>query len=595
MTSTAAAAASTRPCYSWALALLLFLTAVLYLGMAAFGGLIDDADASHAIVSREMLQSGDFSVMRMNGVRWLKKAPLHYWMVAGSYALLGESALATRLPNVICMVGLVWAVALFARRFFGAKPGLYAGMACATSLGMFVFTRTMIPEVIYALQFTICFYLFLRAWQGTLGKAGYWGAAAMIALAVLTRGLVGLIFPLAIIGIFILATRSWRRALKLPWFSSAAIFLAIALPWHLIAASRAPGFFWSYIINEHFRRAVGVRVPADYDASPLWLWLLAHLIWLFPWSAFSWEMAKEFPPVSGWHQLEDSGQAKLLVWIWIFFVLLFFSMTSGSRMEYYSFSAWPAIAILLATGLASGEALRPERVKNLQLGLASLGIVAGGVLFYALWASRGIQFSGDIGAILTAQPTDAYRLSTAHIFDLQLQTFAALRGPALLAAVALAFGLSLAYILRSRRLLMAATVATALSTGIFISTAAWAYVRFEPHLSSRTLAVKIMEQLQPQDEVAIYGEFDSGSSIAFYTRRRVWIVNGRYNNLELGSRDPDSPKIFLDDDTFLVLWRSGKRVFLFVPQNQRQAFSNKMPADAKLISEIGGKAIYGNR
>ena len=191
---------------------LLLISAAIYFGTAFRPALLDDADASHALVSVEMLQRGDWSVMYMNGIRWLMKAPLHYWMVAAGYAIFGQNEFATRLPVALSMVLLALMCYEFGKRFFSARAGFYAGLVAATSVGMFIFTRIMIPEAIYALQFTAIFYLFLRGWTGSMEKRmAYWGVAAVMALAVLTRGLIGIVFPLgAMIG-FIILTRSWHR------------------------------------------------------------------------------------------------------------------------------------------------------------------------------------------------------------------------------------------------------------------------------------------------------------------------------------------------------------------------------------------------
>ena len=179
---------------------LLVLALAVYVGSAGTPALMDDADGGHALVPREMLESHDFAVMHINGIRWLEKAPLHYWLVAASYSLLGESAFSTRLPLALGVVGLVLMVYVFGRHFFDEQAGFYAGLAICTCIGTWTYTRAMIPEALYALQFTAVFYLFLRAWQGTLpARAGYWGCAAVMGLAVLTRALIGLIFPLGAI------------------------------------------------------------------------------------------------------------------------------------------------------------------------------------------------------------------------------------------------------------------------------------------------------------------------------------------------------------------------------------------------------------
>ncbi len=216
----------------WIALCLLVLASGLYIGTAGKPALDDeDVDAAHALVSQEMLQRHDYVVMYMDGVRYLIRPPMHFWLVAASYKLLGESEFATRLPIGLAMVGMVLLTFEFGRRFFGRRAGLYGALAVATSVGMFIFTRNMIPEAIYTFAFEGIFYLFLRSWTGSLDtRVGYWGAAALCAVAVLTRALIGLLFPAAAIVAFITMTRSWSRWRELRLFSSTAVFLAIAAP-----------------------------------------------------------------------------------------------------------------------------------------------------------------------------------------------------------------------------------------------------------------------------------------------------------------------------------------------------------------------------
>ncbi len=173
---------------------LLVLSLGIYVATAAQPALLDDADASHALVSREMLQRGDWVVMYQDGIRYLEKAPLHYWMVAVSYKLFGQGAFQTRLPLVLSVAGLVLMVYFFARRFFGETAAFYSGLITCTSVGTWLFTRVMVPEAIFALELTALFYLFLRGWQGSLDtRVAYWGASVVMALAALTLGLIGVL------------------------------------------------------------------------------------------------------------------------------------------------------------------------------------------------------------------------------------------------------------------------------------------------------------------------------------------------------------------------------------------------------------------
>jgi hypothetical protein len=151
--------------------------------------------------------------------------------------------------------------------------------------------------------------------------------------------------------------------------------------------------------------------------------------------------------------------------------------------------------------------------------------------------------------------------------------------------------------LRKRSWQIAATLTLALSMGVFFFAANWAYEKFEPRLSSRPLANAILPYLRPQDQIVQYGDFNEGSSIPFYTHRHVWIYNGRIGtNLEYGSNYPDVPPTFLDDEQFPAVWSSPERVFLFVPEEYRDAALSRLPPNSSyLLAESAGKYIFVNQ
>ena len=415
----------------WIALSLLVFSSLLYIGTARGSALVDDdIDAAHALVAREMLQRHNYVIMYMDGIRYLIRAPMHFWMVAASYAMLGESEFATRLPLALSMIGLVLMTFAFGRRFLSERAGLYGALAVATSVGMFIFTRVMIPEAIYALEFTAIFYLFLRSWTGSLDpRAGYWGAAAVCALAMLTRGPIGLLFPAGVIFVFITLTRSWRRWRELHLLSSFAIFFAITAPWHILAGLRAPGFYWAYFVNENINRALGTRLPHDYSAVPLWLWWLELFVWIFPWSLFAPLVFREFPSPRAWgRNMDPSAQARLFLFVWAGVILLFFSIESGSRMEYYSFGAWPALALLLAFGIATAEQASDGRsLRLIGRAMAVLGALFAGAAACFLWVPSHILVPGSISAHLKTHGVDFYHSSMAHILDLTPEAVADLR------------------------------------------------------------------------------------------------------------------------------------------------------------------------
>ncbi len=264
-------------------------------------------------------------------------------------------------------------------------------------------------------------------------------------------------------------------------------------------------------------------------------------------------------------------------------------------MEYYSWGAWPAIAILLGLGLERAEEQGRRWLVRLQAVLALAGVAVAGLLGAMLWISRNVRPGTDITALLQEQNPALYRLSMTDFLELTPQSFADLRLPAALSALCLLGGLGAAWLLRKRGRALAANLAVAGTMAAFLFCANLAYRVFEPHLSSRPLANVISKYLRPNDQIAIYGEFEGASSVGFYTGRRILLYNGRYNGLAWGSYYPDAPKIFLNDHTFPTLWDSPTRVFLIVPKDKQQAALVRLPPGSTyLLREIAGKTVYTN-
>jgi len=580
-------------------AILVVIASLFYISAASTPALLDDdVDAAHAVVAREMLERHDYIVLHMNGVRYLVRPPFHFWLIAASYTLFGQTEFATHLPLAMTVVALLLLVFEFGRRFFSLRVGLYGVLILASSPGLFIFTRTVNQEAICALEFAAVFYLFLRAWTGSLdSRLGYWGAAVLCGVAVLTRGLVGIIFPVATIVVFLTVTRGWRRWRELRPLSSALIFLSVAAPWHILTEIRAPGFLWAYFISDHLERALGTRWPPDYSAVPLGLWWAAHLVWLFPWAFFTPLLVRDFLAARmPERNLSESSQARLLLLSWAGFIFLFFSAVGGSRMEYYSLGAWPGIALLLAAALAGSEQTSDRWLTGIQSALAVLGLVFATLLGYLLIASSHDQSNGDISLLLRSHDSSFYRFAMGHLFDLTIPAFADLRAPSIIAAFALLTTFVTAWILRQRSLHATATIVMSAGMVMLLVAASMAYRRFEPQLSSRSLAMQLSHYLRPADRVVIFGDFAAGSSLAFYTHRQLCMYKAPYSELEYGSHFPDAPKIFLSDQDFSLLWKGSNRVFLIVPSAQLVSARAWLPLHATwLLTESHGKTAFSNR
>jgi hypothetical protein len=232
--------------------------------------------------------------------------------------------------------------------------------------------------------------------------------------------------------------------------------------------------------------------------------------------------------------------------------------------------------------------------------LTTIGVAAAVALFLGLWSSRHLAFVPDIGDLLAHRGVGDYTLSMSHLFDLTGPSFAALRLPAILAAIAFAFGPTIAWFLRIQRRHLAATSAIALTSAAFLIAAHIALVRFGPMLSSQNLAAKITQlradhAIAADTEILLYGDQSYGSSIPFYLGEQVSLVEGRSSSMIFGSSFPDAPHIFLTNADLLAGWGTGPRKLIFVPLERRDAVDRVLGNRQIVLAETSGKALITDR
>jgi 4-amino-4-deoxy-L-arabinose transferase-like glycosyltransferase len=587
----------------WTCAVLVLLL-IVYLGAAFSPALMDDADSTHAEAAREMLVRGDYVTLHVNGIRYLEKAPLPYWLTAFSYRIFGINEFATRLPNLLAilltaLLGMAWG-----RRAFGGRAGIYAGLFVATTVGFYLFTRILIPEAVLSLFLAEAFYFFLTALEER--RAWRWYAAYVcIALGVLTKGLIAIIFVGVTVFVYAVLSGEWRRWREFRLGSGILLLLVVAAPWHLLAGWRNPGFFWFYFVNEHFLRFLGRRYPKDYNKLPAALYWSLHLAWLFPWSVYLpvaiKRLALDYRDKLRSRSLlgatpDFAARTQLLCIIWAAIILGFFSFSTNQ--EYYTFPAYLPIVLLLAGTISAEEraSVRCSRwLATLSAITAVVALAAAVALFAGLWSSRHLPYVADIGTVLAQPDLEADTLSMGHMLDLTGPSFAALRLPSILAVIALGVGPLAAFLLRLRRRSWAATWTTGVAMALLLVAAHIALVRFDPFMSSKNLAAAIARRAGPQDQVMIYGDQAFGSSLLFYLRRPILLVNGRTTSMWFGSTFPDAPKIYLDDAALRQHWQSERRVFLFVPQYEQKEVGALELTPQFVIAEGSGKTVLSNQ
>jgi 4-amino-4-deoxy-L-arabinose transferase-like glycosyltransferase len=603
--------------------LIVLVWAVIYAGSLFQPPLMDDADTVHGEAAREMVERGDWVTLKINGgFRYLEKAPLMYWLVAASYKVFGVHDWSARLPIALGMLALLLVVYRIGRRFYSDEGGLYAALALGTGFGPFIYTRFMIPEMLVALWLAIGFDFFLTSLeQSERGEQPSllvcWGLAATMALNVLTKGLIGLVFPIGTIFLYLLLTRNMRHLLRLRLLSSFLVFLAIAAPWHLLAGFRNPaqgearGFFWFYFVNEHFLRFLKKRYPADYDTIQLWLFWGLMLVWLMPWTAFIVQAVRQVPvKLAAFRDgLSQQQRGTLVFALWPLLILLFFSFSS--RQEYYVLPGLPGVALLLGGWLARESASAQDSAERRSGRISSMVLAVVGaavcVVCVALaWKAQAPPPNYDIAELLKKNPQD-YALSFGHILDLTPQAMGAFKIPLLVTGFAFTLGTILSLILRHANRALAANMVLTLMTVVLLYAAHEGLVIFSPVLSSKVLAEAIESHWKPGAMIEDNGDYEAASSVNYYTRRQLRILNGRCNNIWYGSRFPDAPAIFDDNASFERLWRGPNTVFLLADAKARAASeaSDECPQKDRLpdyvekegaceLARWGGKLVLTN-
>jgi 4-amino-4-deoxy-L-arabinose transferase-like glycosyltransferase len=590
----------------WYLAGIILFWALIYIPGLASPGMMDDADSEHAQIGREMLAQHDFVTMHVNGVRYLDKAPLPYWITAVGYSIFGVSELSARLPLSLFALASLMAVFYLGREIAGEQAGFFSGLVLGTAIGPYIYTRFEIPDIMVGFWLILTVHLFWRILeQENPSRWLCWSLALVTAADVLTKGLIGIAFPVLIIGGYLLLTWNLKPLLRMKLVSTAIVFLAVAAPWHVLATIRNPaqgeskGFFWFYFINEQIYRYLNLRVPRDYDKVPFLIFWGLLLVWIFPWTFFMLSSLRQVPlhPRRWRERLDKETLAALLLAVWALAILVFFSFST--RQEYYVLPSLPALALLCGMWLnreeasESGSPLRRSGMRS-SMAMLVLGVAAFAICLTIAAMSPPAPPNVDFGDLLKKAPA-MYKLSMGHLFDLTMGAMSVFRLPLILTGVGFLAGTFFNWLFRKKGWPLRGNLAICVMMVILFQAVHMALTVFSPVLGSKPLAMAIKKQYQPGDLIVVNGAYSVASSVNFYTGAQLHMLNGRFNDLWYGSLFPDSPAVFEDDASFAKLWLGPGRVF-FVDINATGVEKLKtLPAPYYEVARSGEKRVYSNR
>jgi hypothetical protein len=426
------------------------------------------------------------------------------------------------------------------------------------------------------------------------GQARPWQSCAfalVITAGMLTKGLIGLVFPVGLLILYLAITGNLRMLRRMRPLLGLAVLVVTALPWHLLAAIQNPpsgeakGWFWFYFINDQINRYLNKRIPRDYDKVPLGMFWSLLVVWLMPWGLFLLGVARSVSRAWWTRRQWRQPSPRLLFVLWAAMILLFFSFST--RQEYYTIPAVPALALLVGIFLAEeeqglGVARHVTRLwGRIAAGiLFAIGLLAAIVCGYFALVARPPAPGVELYQAIVENPAH-YALSFGHMYDLTSASMGFFRGPLLGTAIGMLLGTGLAFFLRLRRRYYAANLALTAAMCLILGCVHQAYRTFYPILGSQPLAAAISRDWRPGALIVVDGQYSDASSVGFYTGQPLYMLNGRVNNLWYGSLFADAPHRFEDDASFAHLWYGPQQVF----------FITGRPGVVKTLVDGGGRII----
>ncbi|MBI3452724.1 MAG: phospholipid carrier-dependent glycosyltransferase [Rhodospirillales bacterium] len=529
---------SSRPRASW-IRDLLALTVLIGLLFGAFIGqrpLGVPSEARYAEIPREMVATGDWVTPRLNGVKYFEKPPLFYWIQAAAIEAFGTSEAALRFTTAGFGLLSCLLVYIGGRRLYSRAAGLLGAGVLATSLLHFGLSRVILldmPVSFFISATLLAFLLAVRAPPGRERSVLLYLAYAMAAGAVLTKGLIGIVLPGLVVFVWLAVTGQWRllREVHLP--TGLLLFLVLAVPWHIMAGSRTPEFYWFYFVHEHFLRFV-TKIHNRYQ--PPWFFIPIILLGFLPWVVFLGQ-ATGRAVAEAWRD-RRRHQNEMFLLLWVLLIFAFFS-ASDSKLIPYILPVFPPLAIFIGRYLADGfaDAVVPR------------GMRAGFTAFAGLWSALAIA-----ALAVLAFPERLIGAENAGEMHVAGWLVPATAGSLVLGAAAAIVVVRRGGLIASLVVMFVAAVSVNLLGDALVG-------RYQLR-SIKPLAEILNQRLKPGDEVVTYRNYHQ--DLPVYIGRTVTIVEWT-GELEFGTTIEDTSGWMIEDATFWERWRGPKTVYMIVP------------------------------
>ncbi len=519
--------------------------ALLWFCNLGYRHLVKPDEGRYADIPREMVASGDWLTPRLNGYKYFEKPPLQYWATAASLAAFGMNEWAARLwPGLTGFLGVLlvfWA----GNRLFAPPAGLLGAAVTASCVLYAVVGHLLTLDMAFSFFMSAAVFAFAVAQRepGEPGRRRWMLLAwAAMALAVLNKGLAGVVLPIGAVGAYVLLQRDWKLLSRLYLLRGGLLFFAIAAPWFVLVSLANPEFPRFFFIHEHFERFL----TREHDRyQPPWFFVPILFLGILPW------VVSVFPALrSAWLRSATAGfHAGRFLLVWCAVVFVFFS-ASSSKLVSYILPLFPALSLLIGSYLCSAgrRTLLAQAVAAALLGIA-----------IAFAAPLAIGYKSE------AIPES---LLGEYI-------------PWLIASgLALVVGAILAAVLLARERRVPAVLALACGGLVLAQTALTGHETLAPSLSAYHIVHRIRDQVKPDTPFYVVETFDH--TLLFYLGRNVTMVSVMD---ELADPVGRAPRDFLPDTAaFARAWEADRDAFAMFNINDLAAFLKAHPVSMRVIA-----------
>ncbi|ODN42431.1 glycosyltransferase family 39 protein [Piscirickettsia litoralis] len=523
---------------------IIFLVGVFYFSLIGLRAFTTPDEGRYAEIAREMVVSGHYLIPTLDFAHYLQKPPLYYWLVAGAFKLFGISDTVARVPNAFLAVLGVLLSYYFARYSYNRRTGLLTAGIIATSLLYFVMGQSNTVDMLLSILLAGCLYSFLwgLGQQGWRKRLALWLSYGLAGLAVLDKGLIGIVFPMMFIGTWIILRWDWGLLKRMHIPSGVIVFLLVAAPWHLLVELKAPGFLHYYFIEQQYERYL---TDVTHHVMPTWEYLSIAYFSIFPWMIVF--LFSVYSLLKQGKKLISSEATALFLLIWPLELVLFFAFSYSKLIPYLL----PIIApMAIITGRFIDQVWR-DKAMGLKAMKISVGLV--GFIFLVIAV---IGFNGEHWLASTLAALDSPKQGLTALHSLAWASIAA----AIFCLISLFF--KKVKIQYGALFLASLLVLTNLAYGI------------NPFNTRTTKAiaetVKPLLKQHPTAKVATYHIYPQ--DFPFYLRHQVMVVNWHSDEFLYSLKyDRASWQWLIKSNVFWQKWRT-QPLYVLVLRDNLQGF-----------------------